>query len=509
MKKTLDEQIEQEALKEIKGDSKDKAKINYLASFPNLVDIVENEDNNFEYLVFDPTNDKCFTTPVIEIDKKTYEPPPKKLLPKNMVFPRKEYVLHYIAERKTSLYQSISNHINVSEDSEDMRNLEKKSVSIFEWDVALYDDIVSYYKERAELPNDELYDVMTVWAFHTYAMERASFSPIIYFLGLPEKGKSRMLKSMIWIARRGLRKISITDAQILRDCTDLDATLAMDMMDLWKKIDKAGSEDVFLNRPEKGIDVSRVNRPEKGAFADTDYYTVFGPTLFATNEMVHEILETRAIPVIMTNSTKSFDTIITAQDGLMLKEKLTAWRASTMGDVWEPVKRIAKSRLGDITQPLYQVVKYVNPAREEAFIKTIKEIERKRTLEKADSISGQIIQAVSKLKGNVEHGYLKSQLITNEFNKDKLNDREKVSSRKILNKLKTMGFESTMGSGGWMAIVWDDKKLEALQAEYGIENIDFSENPLDLTNLKSSQTSLTPEKNDQYYMELAETEEPI
>lgn len=479
---------EKAALREIAK----KNRIDYLAAFPNLVDLVENENSDLEYLVYDPFTKKCSCLTAIEIDGKTYRPPTKRLLPKNMIFPRKDEVFRYIKERNEATISNNNKSEELSEDSEDLRIVDDTGFFLTNpWDIILYEEIIAYYKERAELPEDSLYDVLTLWAFHTYAMEKANFSPIIYFLGLPEKGKSRMLKAMIYIARRGLRKISITDAQILRDCSHLDATLALDMMSLWQKVEAAGSEDVFLNRPEKGIDVSRVNRPDRGAFADTDYYTVFGPTIFATNEQIHEILDTRAIPIIMVNSRKDFSKLVLPEDGLPIKEKLTAWRACTIGENWPTVSRIAPSRLGDITQPLYQMVKKINPARAQALIDVVNEIQKRRIQERADSISGQIVRAMILCERLVTHGYLKSQTITDEFNKDKLNDRERLSSRKILNKLKTMGFDTTMGSGGWMAVVWNKERLDALSIEYGIE---IPENiPSSLTNLTtsiSSQTSL-------------------
>jgi len=478
MPKTVDEQLEEQVKKDLLKESKDN-KVSYLAAFPNLVDLVENDDNVLEFMVFDPSAKKCTSTTVIEIDGRTYKTPIKKLLPTNMVFPKKEEVEKYIFARNHYRTEAISNTIihttnnnTTTDDTDDTDDLTKltirEGVSINEWDIALYNDIIFYLQERAELPDEKLYDLITLWVFHTYAMERADFSPIIYFLGLPEKGKSRMLKAMTYIARRGLRKISLTDAQILRDCTHLDATLAMDMMNLWNKIEKAGSEDVFLNRPERGIDVSRVNRPDKGAFADTDYYTVFGPTIFATNELIDEILDTRAIPIVMKKSKKEFCKKVQPNDALDLKNRLTAWRACTMGDEWSEVGRIAGSRLGDITQPLYQIVKNINPEREQTLIDIVKDIEIKRVKEKADTLSGQIISAALKCVTEVTHGYLKSQIITNKFNEDKL-EKEKISSRKILNKLKTMGFETTVAGDGAAAIFWNVDLIVSLKEEFGVQ----------------------------------------
>ncbi len=453
-------------LKEISKEKKEKSKSKYIASFPNLIDLVENETGELEFLIFDPTCKKCECRTVVEIDNQVYQPPPKNRLPTELLFPRKEKVLHFIFTRENSNISNSINGDNRVTNGDDMRIYR-------DGDELLFRRITEYLKERAELPDDRLYDVLTCWVFHTYAIEKSDFSPILYFLGLPEKGKSRMLKSIVYIARRGLRKIGMTDAQILRDCTNLDATLAMDMMDLWKKVQLAGSEDVFLNRPERGVTVSRVNRPEKGAFEDTDYYHVFGPTIFATNELIHEILETRAIPIIMRKSKKEFSLRIKPEDGMELKEMLTAWRACNYANEFPIVPRIAQSRLGDITFPLYQILKVVIPEKDQDFKDIIKEIEDKRIQEKADSLSGQIIRALIKCRELVDHGTLKGQIIANEFNRDK-SDKEKFSSRRILNKLKTMGFETRTVHGGNTAIDWNTKLIESLQFEFRIENGDES-----------------------------------
>ena len=492
---------------ELKSAQKKVGKENksfFIASFPNLIDLVEDEGGELKFLIYDPTSKKPFVATDIEIEERKYVPPPRSSLPQNMVFVKEEKVLHEIHEISVIGYveaNSISKNDNLVTNGDVVDDIEMVSM----YSISLYEEIVSYLKERAELPNEDLYDLLTLWIFHTYAMERADFSPIIYFLGLPEKGKSRMLKSLVNIARRGLRKISLTDAQILRDCTHLDATLALDMMSLWTKIEKAGSEDVFLNRPEKGITVSRVNRPERGAFQDTDYYTVFGPTIFATNELIHEILDTRAIPIVMRQAKKQFVIKVKPEDGLAIKTKLTAWRAATMGQDWPEVRRIANSRLGDITQPLYQIVKMVHPAREESFIKSIKEIEKRRIREKADSGNGQIIRSLLSCNQMVEGGHLKTVTISNEFNKDK-SEKEKLSSRRILNRLKTMGFETAIVHGGNAAVFWNTELIDSLKVEFGISGDDIDGTFVTIPQRSISSPNVTESPMETFYVEQAEKE---
>jgi len=57
--------------------------------------------------------------------------------------------------------------------------------------------------------------------------------------------------------------------------------------------------DILLGRFEKDSMVRRVVKPEKGAFEDSRFFNVFGPTILATNSAIHKILQTRSIPITM------------------------------------------------------------------------------------------------------------------------------------------------------------------------------------------------------------------
>jgi len=98
-------------------------------------------------------------------------------------------------------------------------------------------------------------------------------------------------------------------------------------MNIWKKAEKSGSEDILLHRYEKGAVVARVLYPEKGAFKDTIYYEIFGPTIIATNENIHKILETRAIPIKMPQARRQFENEVKPENSRELKERLIAFKA--------------------------------------------------------------------------------------------------------------------------------------------------------------------------------------
>src|SRR3990167_364331 len=350
----------QEAL----GDLGKEQKPTYNAGFSNLCDVVLN-DSEPKFLTFDgEVIDQAM------IDDLILQPPPLSGWPPYLKIPRATKVLDYARNHGVT---------GVSGDT-----------GVCKGCTHLFYDLVKYHQEVSELPNNDLYYLLALWDFHTYLIEKANYSPIIYFYSVAERGKSRTLKGMTYVAFRGIRKGDIRDAQLLRDCTHLRATLAFDMTDFWEKVKLSGSQDVILNRYERGTTVSRVNRPDKGPFRDTDYFDVFGPTILATNEIISDIADTRAIPIIMRKSDREFDNDITPETGLGFKEQLTAFRLIHFKDELPKVTRIAKSRLGDIVAPLYQILMKVAPKEEERFIKLIQTIEHSKLTEKSSSINGEI-----------------------------------------------------------------------------------------------------------------------
>src|SRR3990167_1092697 len=424
--------IIKEAEKEIRkaaGLKTTKDQPTYNAGFSNLCDIVLN-DKEPKFLTFDgEILDQAI------IDDLMLQPPPLHQWPPYLQIPRAKKVLDYARNHGVSGVSGVS--------------------GVCKGCTQLFYDLIKYHQEVSELPNNDLYYLLALWDFHTYLIEKANYSPIIYFYSVAERGKSRTLKGMTYVAFRGIRKGDIRDAQLLRDCTHLRATLAFDMTDFWEKVKLSGSQDVILNRYERGTTVSRVNRPDKGPFRDTDYFDVFGPTILATNEIISDIADTRAIPIIMRKSDREFDNDITPETGLGFKEQLTAFRLIHFKDELPKVMRIAKSRLGDIVSPLYQILMKVAPKEESRFIELIKSIEFSKLTEKAGSINAEILESFMKASNEMVSGIIASQLVTNYFNEHR-SEKEKLASRKIGNLLKSFGYQSTKTSTNTLGFIWDE-----------------------------------------------------
>jgi hypothetical protein len=278
----------------------------YTAILPGLVDLVQYEDAPAFLLL---TENGLSITAEWEHDGVSYVPPPKEQIP--WLLPRGEEVLKWYKQ--------------------------KESPGI------LYDNLLAYHKAISELPAEGYYDLLATWDFHSYMLEFCQYSPEICLFAVPERGKSRTGKGMIYVARRGVHVESLRDAYLVRLSHNFQATIFFDVMNLWKKAEKAGSEDIVLGRFERGLKVPRVLYPERGAHRDTVYYDIFGSTIIATNVAVHNILDTRAVQINMPQTDRRFEQDVTPDAALPLKERLTAFRARSLG---KPMPESAKPASG-------------------------------------------------------------------------------------------------------------------------------------------------------------------
>lgn len=404
-------------------------KVNYTAYFEGLVDIVEHKGKPVFLIKHEG---KLVITQEWLIDDTPFMPPPKKFIP--WLLPRAEEIMKY--------YASDNNK-------------------------RLYQDLLAYHKGISELPSDEYYDLLVIWDFHTYLLEKFKQTPYLYFFAVAERGKSRTGQGIAYVSYRGFWTESINESQIIRLANNCKVTLFLDVMDLWKNAMSHSIRDVLLSRFEKGAQISRVLYPEKGPFLDTVYFDVFGSTILATNVKMHEILETRAIEINMPESDKTFGDNVEESTALPLKERLIAFRAKYLDVKLPQVKKPVKGRLGDILKPLLQVIRFVDPEKEATFTRLTELIETGRKLERSTSWEAELLKAVIKFEYKVEKGMLLTKEVVDFVNAHR-GERFKVSSNRVGKDLVALGFKKKPASSGHVAIVYDKEKIDRLITRYGI-----------------------------------------
>lgn len=140
----------------------------------------------------------------------------------------------------------------------------------------------------------------------------------------------------------------------------------------------------------------------------------------------------------MPQTSRRFEQDVTPESGLPLKERLTAFRAHYLGKPLPESTKPASGRLGDILKPLLQIIRLVKPEREPVFMELVRELERGRLLDKADSLEAQILKVVWNLKGEVHRGILPVKRITDVLNEDRM-EREKLTYHKVGRRLWSLG----------------------------------------------------------------------
>ncbi len=406
------------------------------AHFDGLVDIVESEGHP-AFLIKENGLPKVLSQ--IELDGKIYIPPPKDQI--LWLLPRAEKVLEYCRGFKKADEEIINS--------------------------ALFEDLIYYHKGISELPNNSYYVLLAAWVMHTYLMESFYYSPILLFYAVPERGKSRTGKGLTYVSYRGIHTETINEANLFRWSENHRASLFLDVRDLWQKAEKRGADDILLSRIEKGCKVSRVLWPERGAFRDTVNYDVFGPTIIATNEAIHHILDTRCISITMSDSSRKFEDPVISEWALPLKERLVEFRFRNMDQGLPVLLKPAHGRLGDILKPLYQIVYLVSDKRVDEFMFLVKRIEEGRMLDKSQGLEAQLIQIVEQLDRKVINGYLSIMAVTELYNRDK-SERQKITPQRIGRKLKALGFDGGRTGEGSAAICYDRYKIEQLMETYGL-----------------------------------------
>ncbi|MGO9572565.1 MAG: toprim domain-containing protein [Desulfomonilaceae bacterium] len=441
-KPVLSKAIEAQAKKLAEAASVDKVSPEplegeYAALFDGLVDLVE-DDGQAKFLIVSE-NGELSIMDVAEFGERAYLPPPKDQIP--WVLPRGQSVLK-MAELEAHLSPQVA-------------------------DAALLDDLMTYHKRISELPGEEYYALLALWDLHTYVVEKFQYSPIILFFAVPERGKSRTGKGMLYLSFRGIHVESLRDAYVIRVADGFRATIFFDCKDLWKKAEKAGSEDMLLSRFERGLKVPRVLYPEKGPFQDTVYYSIFGATIVATNDATHRILSTRCLPISMPAAGRVFEDDVTPEDALPLKERLLLFRARHLHAELPKTKKAAQGRLGDIVRPLHQILLLVKPELEEDFLNLVKNLERARKTEKAESVEAAVLLAISSLENEVTNQVIPNKLITEAINKGR-DEKSKLTPSKVGKTLASLGFKKRKNHDGNMAVLWDETLLRNAMESYGL-----------------------------------------
>jgi len=156
-------------------------------------------------------------------------------------------------------------------------------------------EFISRYVELPQ-PGDDL--LLSCWVLHTYLADKCNWTPIIYFYGVKETGKTRAIEVLASVAFFAEILTVPTEATLFRAAQYFKTTLFLDELTIWGKNGHPDVANLVKSRYKKGIKVSRINMNKKGE-KQVEYYDVFSPLCISSNEKMSPPIEDRSLIFLM------------------------------------------------------------------------------------------------------------------------------------------------------------------------------------------------------------------
>ncbi|MBA7501171.1 DNA primase [subsurface metagenome] len=329
----------------------------------------------------------------------------------------------------------------------------------------LLDEVVSFIERYLEMPSDSDYLLLALWIFHTYLIEKFNVTPLLYFYGVLETGKTRAGEVLEQLAFRGERLTSPTEATLFRSADYFKTTLIIDEIKLWGNDGNPEVARLIKSRYKRGLRVSRINLNKKGE-DQVEYFDVFAPLAMCTTEGIPSDIESRCIIFLMkANSRIEVEAAFDEEISLKLRNRLTIFRANFFEKELPEFEQISRRRLNEIMQPLYQILMILNPERKKEFMVIIEEMQEEKEEEEGMSLEAEIIKQI---KDNMVPEFLTLDLL-NKLNEER-GDKEKLSSMLVSIRTKRLGFKKIRMKNGKMGFKINPKLLKDLVLRFKIED---------------------------------------
>ncbi|MBE3127250.1 MAG: toprim domain-containing protein, partial [Candidatus Atribacteria bacterium] len=338
----------------------------------------------------------------------------------------------------------------------------------FNLDIArLATEIDTFIKSYLEMPLDSDYLILSMWIFHTYLIENFNTTPILYFYGVKETGKSRAGEVLNELAFRAQRLTSLTEATLFRSVELFKPTLIIDEIKLLGKGGNQGLADLMKTTYKRGLKVSRINLNKYGE-DQIEYFDTFSPLVICTTETIPDIIESRCILFIMQkNSNPQIERMIDKKWANDLRERLTVFRANYINKDLPEAQHIARGRLNEIMFPLYQSLLLFGPERKDEFLDTVKRIQKNKENEDGMSLEAEIVKAINDEYQENHNKQFLTQSISKRLNEIR-SENDKISDRVVSSRIKRLGFDKIRFKNGRMGFRINEERLGCLKNKYRI-----------------------------------------
>jgi hypothetical protein len=163
----------------------------------------------------------------------------------------------------------------------------------------LFARIKTLFNTYIELPDQRLYDFLTLWSIGTYFHPLFNSYPYVYAGGISGTGKTKLLTLCSLICFNSVSSGAPSTASLFRLIQSTRCSIFLDESDALSNRYSAGDiRNLLLCGYKKGEPVIRTRRTDEGGF-DPEFFEVYSPKMLVNIEGLETVLGTRCIEVIM------------------------------------------------------------------------------------------------------------------------------------------------------------------------------------------------------------------
>jgi len=148
--------------------------------------------------------------------------------------------------------------------------------------------------------NKDYYSLIAIWILGTYYHKNFSSYPYLYFNAMRGSGKSRALKLICKLSKDGSVMASPTEAVLFRT----NGTIGIDEFEGVANKDKNAIRELLNGAYKKGVKIMRMKKVKSvsGVEMKVEEFEVYRPVIMANIWGMEEVLEDRAITLILEKS---------------------------------------------------------------------------------------------------------------------------------------------------------------------------------------------------------------
>lgn len=338
----------------------------------------------------------------------------------------------------------------------------------YESEEQLFQEVREFFVKHLDVRNPLLYDVYAAFVLASWRPEDFTVVPYLFFLGPLASGKTRALECFHRLCYRAIMATSMSAAACFRALEAWHPTLLLDETEVYNRAEMVEVLALLNSGYRRGQYAIRIEKIAE-SIPQIAMFDVFGFKVLAGTSELAATLQSRCILTNMSRAVRDVELFVDEAKAEELRAKLLMYRFRNLGagvlDISKLVELNGFYRNSRVIELFVSLLHVAPESVKPRLVECMHQIMKSRLEEEQASLEGRILDAVLKCEDRLEGGKFSVMMVTEIFNEG-LPEKERLSSRTIGRKLRSMGFQPCRLTGGPAGYYWDSDLIERLKRRY-------------------------------------------